>query len=55
MFVPSIVVPAGFAPDSLPAGIAFLARPYDDARMIELAYGYEQATCHPARQKPRLE
>jgi amidase len=46
MFVPSIVVPAGFTRDNLPAGITFLGRPYDDARMIQLAYAYEQATRH---------
>jgi len=46
MFVPSIVVPAGFTRDNLPAGITFLGRPYDDAKMIQLAYGYEQATQH---------
>jgi hypothetical protein len=28
------------------AGITFLGRPYDDARMIRLAYAYEQATHH---------
>jgi Asp-tRNA(Asn)/Glu-tRNA(Gln) amidotransferase A subunit family amidase len=44
--VPSIVVPAGFTRDNLPAGITFLGRPYDDARMIRLAYAYEQATMH---------
>jgi Asp-tRNA(Asn)/Glu-tRNA(Gln) amidotransferase A subunit family amidase len=46
MYVPSIVVPAGFTRDNLPAGITFLGRPYDDARMIQLAYAYEQATQH---------
>jgi Asp-tRNA(Asn)/Glu-tRNA(Gln) amidotransferase A subunit family amidase len=46
MFVPSIVVPAGFTRDNLPAGITFLGRPYADARMLQLAYGYEQATLH---------
>jgi len=46
MFVPSIVVPAGSTRDNLPAGITFLGRPYDDARMIQLAYAYEQATHH---------
>ena len=38
MFVPSIVVPAGLTRDNLPAGITFLGRPYDDARMIQFAY-----------------
>lgn len=46
MFVPSIVVPAGFTRDNLPAGITFLGRPYDDAKMIQLAYAYEQASLH---------
>jgi amidase len=46
MFVPSVVVPAGFTRSNRPAGITFLGRPYDDARMIGLAYAYEQATQH---------
>lgn len=46
VFVPSVVVPAGFTRDSLPAGITFLGRPYDDARMVRYAYAYEQATRH---------
>jgi len=46
VFVPSIVVPAGFTTDDLPAGITFLGRPYDDARMVAYAYAYEQATRH---------
>ena len=46
VFVPSIVVPAGFTRDNLPAGICFLGRPYDDGEMIKLAYSYEQATHH---------
>ena len=32
IFVPSIVVPAGFTADNLPAGITFLGRPYDDRK-----------------------
>jgi Asp-tRNA(Asn)/Glu-tRNA(Gln) amidotransferase A subunit family amidase len=46
VFVPSVVVPAGFTADDLPAGITFLGRPYDDANMIRFAYAYEQATRH---------
>ena len=46
VFVPSVVVPAGFTRDALPAGITFLGRPYDDANMIRLAHAYEQATLH---------
>jgi Asp-tRNA(Asn)/Glu-tRNA(Gln) amidotransferase A subunit family amidase len=46
VFVPSVVVPAGFTRDELPAGITFLGRPFDDANMIRFAYAYEQATQH---------
>lgn len=46
VFVPTIVVPAGFTRDNLPAGISFLGRPYDDGTVIKLAYAYEQATHH---------
>ena len=46
VFVPSVVVPAGFTRDHLPAGITFVGRPYDDGTMIKLAYAYEQATLH---------
>jgi amidase len=46
VFVPSIVVPAGFTRADLPAGITFLGRPYDDAKMIQLAYAYEQVSRH---------
>ena len=46
VYVPSVVVPAGFTRDGLPAGITFLGRPYDDANMIRLAHAYERATQH---------
>ena len=46
VFVPSVVVPAGFTADKLPAGITFFGRPYDAAAMIKFAYAYEQATHH---------
>jgi Asp-tRNA(Asn)/Glu-tRNA(Gln) amidotransferase A subunit family amidase len=46
IYVPSVVVPAGFTRDNLPAGITFLGRPYDDANMIKFAFAYEQATRH---------
>ena len=46
IYVPSVVVPAGFTRDHLPAGITFLGRPYDDGNMIKFAYAYEQATQH---------
>lgn len=52
VYVPSVVVPAGFTRDNLPAGIVFLGRPYDDGNMLKFAYAYEQATRH--RRPPNL-
>lgn len=46
VYVPSVVVPAGYTDAGLPAGITFLGRPYADAEMLMLAHGYEQATKH---------
>jgi len=51
--VPSVVVPAGFTRDKLPAGITFLGRPYADAEMLRFAFAYEQATHH--RRAPVLD
>jgi len=52
VFVPAIVVPAGFTVDNLPAGMTFLGRPYEDGNVIKLAYAYEQATHH--RRPPEI-
>ncbi len=46
VFVPSVVVPAGFTSDGLPAGVTFLGRPYADAAVLRLAHAYERATGH---------
>ncbi len=42
---PSITVPAGFV-RGLPVGISFIGKPWSEARLIALAYAYEQATRH---------
>ena len=46
VYVPTIVGPAGFTRDNLPAGVCFIGRPYDDGNLIKFAYAYEQATHH---------
>ena len=42
---PSITVPAGFV-QGLPVGVSFFGRQWSDARLLSLAYAYEQATKH---------
>ena len=44
--LPAISVPAGFAVDDMPVGIELLGRPFDEARLIGLAYAFEQNTHH---------
>jgi amidase len=44
-------VPAGYE-HGLPLGITFMGKAWSEARLIGLAYGFEQAT--HARQSPRL-
>jgi Asp-tRNA(Asn)/Glu-tRNA(Gln) amidotransferase A subunit family amidase len=44
---PAITVPMGYLrADSLPAGLQLLGRPFAEATLIRLGYGYEQATKH---------
>ena len=43
--MPAITVPMGYTrDDTLPAGLSILGRAFDEATLIKLAYGYEQAT-----------
>ena len=42
--LPAITVPAGFTPDGTPQGVEFMAAAFEDAKLLQVAYGYEQAT-----------
>jgi amidase len=48
---PSITVPAGFV-HGLPVGVSFISRPWSEAKLLGLAYSFEQATHH--RRLPQL-
>ena len=37
-------MPAGYTKDNLPVGIEFIGKSFDDFRLLQIAYGYEQAT-----------
>ena len=48
---PNITVPAGFV-SGLPVGLSFMGAPGSEAKLIEIAYAFEQATA--ARRAPEL-
>lgn len=55
---PSINIPMGYTrSNTLPAGITFFGRAWDEPTLIRLAYGYEQATKHrrPPASTPALK
>jgi Asp-tRNA(Asn)/Glu-tRNA(Gln) amidotransferase A subunit family amidase len=48
--LPALSLPAGFTPDGLPVGVEFLGKPLADARLLSLAYAFEQIG--PQRRPP---
>jgi len=51
--IPGVSVPCGFSAAGLPIGLQVLGRPLDEARVLRLAYAYEQATPWRSR-RPEL-
>jgi len=51
--IPGLSVPCGFSAAGLPIGLQVLGRPLDEARVLRLAYAYEQATPWRSR-RPEL-
>jgi aspartyl-tRNA(Asn)/glutamyl-tRNA(Gln) amidotransferase subunit A len=49
---PAVTVPCGFSRDGLPIGLQLVRRPFDEARLLNLAHAYEHSTLwkdhHPA-------
>jgi len=43
---PAITVPMGFTESGLPLGLQLLARPFDEHKLFQYAYAYEQSTRH---------
>jgi Asp-tRNA(Asn)/Glu-tRNA(Gln) amidotransferase A subunit family amidase len=44
--LPQVTVPAGYIGGRYPVGISFLGRMWDDRKLLEIGYAYEQATRH---------
>lgn len=42
--LPGVIMPAGYTKANLPVGIEFIGKSFDDLRLLQVAYGYEQAS-----------
>ncbi len=49
--LPAISMPAGFSDDGVPVGIELLGTAWSEAKLLSIAYSYEQAA-HPRRPPP---
>jgi len=49
--MPAISLPAGFTDDGVPVGVELLARPFEEGRLIELGFAWEQVA-KPRRSPP---
>jgi len=49
---PAVSVPCGFSRDGLPIGLQLVSRPFDEARLLNLAHTYEQSTPWKDRHPP---
>ncbi len=47
--LPGVILPGGYTSDNLPVGIQLVGKSFDDLKLLQVAYGVEQAT---RRRKP---
>jgi Asp-tRNA(Asn)/Glu-tRNA(Gln) amidotransferase A subunit family amidase len=50
--LPALSLPAGFTNDGLPVGFELMGRPFDDARLVAMAYAFEQSPGGARRRSP---
>jgi amidase len=50
--LPAVIMPGGYTKTNLPIGIQFVSKPFDDLKLLQVAYGYEQAS--KRRKSPAL-
>ena len=50
--LPAISIPGGFTSDNLPIGLQLGARPFAEAKLLQAAHAYEQATTWHQRRAP---
>ena len=50
--LPALSLPAGFTNDGLPVGLEVMGKPFDDARLVAMAYAFEQSPGGVRRRAP---
>ena len=50
--LPAISLPAGFTNDGLPVGLEMMGKPFDDAKLVAMAYAFEQSPGGVRRRAP---
>ncbi len=50
--IPGMSVPCGFSRAGLPIGLQLLAKPFDEAALLQAGYAYQQATGHHRNRPP---
>ncbi|MFZ0725010.1 MAG: Asp-tRNA(Asn)/Glu-tRNA(Gln) amidotransferase subunit GatA [Desulfobacterales bacterium] len=50
--IPGMSLPCGFSSDGLPIGLQILGKHFDEQRLFQVAYGFEQSTDHHRRKPP---
>ena len=51
--LPAISVPCGFSSDELPIGLQIIGKPFDEGKILQTAYTFEQNTDYHLR-KPKM-
>ena len=51
--IPGLSVPCGFTADGLPIGLQFLAGPFAEGKLLQIASAYEK-TAHLEKRRPKL-
>jgi len=50
--LPALSLPAGFTNDGLPVGLELMGKPFDDAKLVAMAYAFEQSPGGTRRRVP---
>src|SRR5688572_15517921 len=50
--MPALSIPAGFTNDGLPVGLEMMGKPFDDAKLVAMAYAFEQSPGGTRRRPP---